>query len=446
MSSDAGGAFDTAAAIVRRLRAAGHEAHLVGGCVRDRLRGVEPGDYDVATSASPGEVGALFGHTIPVGESFGVVFVVEGGRPFEVATFRAEGPYEDGRRPKSVRPARAREDALRRDFTVNALFMDPDSLEVTDFVGGVADLARRIVRTVGEPRERFAEDHLRMLRAVRFAANLGFEIEAATLAAVREAAQLVARVSAERVREELTKMLMRGGAARGMELLRETGLLGVVLPELLPMIGCEQPREFHPEGDVWTHVLRMLSLLPEKPDARLAWAVLLHDAGKPATRALDPDGRARFPGHTEEGVRIARGMTSRLRFSSADAGSIEALVANHMRFIHVAEMRESRLKRFLRLPDFDLHLELHRLDCLASHGKLDAYDFARARLASLPPEELRPPRLLTGDDLIAMGFRPGPVFSEILSAVEDAQLEGGIATPDEARRLVLGSWKPPPRE
>jgi poly(A) polymerase len=430
---------DAATGIIRTLRRAGHEAYLVGGCVRDIVRGERPGDYDVVTSAKPDEVRALFARTVPVGEAFGVVLVVEGGRNYEVATFRTEGPYEDGRRPTEVRFATAEEDVKRRDFTVNGLLMDPETGEVTDLVGGRADIEARLIRTIGSPDERFAEDHLRILRAVRFAANLGFDIETATLAAVKRGADSIRRISAERVREELTKLLARGGARRGFELLAETGLLQEVLPEVERMRGCEQPPRFHPEGDVWQHVLGMLDLMSGPPDPRLAWGVVMHDIGKPVTRTDDSRG-VHFYGHTKKGEDIASAVMRRLRFSGADIETVLALVHHHMRFMHVEKMRPNRLKRLLRMPEFALHLELHRLDCLSSHGKLDNHEFCKSKLGELKEEELRPPPLLTGHDLIAMGFTPGPVFSDILRAVEDRQLDGDISTRAAAKELVLERW------
>ncbi|MHC5057564.1 MAG: CCA tRNA nucleotidyltransferase [Planctomycetota bacterium] len=430
---------ETARRIALTLRGAGHEAWFVGGCVRDRLRGAAPKDWDIATSARPDDVRALFDHTVPVGEAFGVVLVVEGGRSFEVATFRTERGYADGRRPSEVEFASAEEDVRRRDFTVNGLLMDPDTGEVRDLVGGRADIERRVIRTIGDPDERFAEDHLRALRAVRFACGLGFEIEPATLAAVARNAPSIQRISAERIREELSKVLTRGGARRGFELLAETGLLAEVLPEVDRMRGCEQPPRFHPEGDVWEHMLAMLAAMPPSPDPRLAWGVVMHDVGKPPTRSEDSGG-VHFYGHTHEGERLADEIMTRLRFPRAEIDTVKALVHHHMRFMHVAEMRPNRLKRFLRMPDFGLHLELHRLDCTSSHGKLDNYDLCRATLAELGEEELSPPPLLGGRDLIGMGFEPGPLFSEILRAVEDAQLDGRISTPEEAKALVLARW------
>ena len=430
---------DTARRISLALRRAGHEAWFVGGCVRDRLLGAEPEDWDIATAARPEEVRALFDHTVPVGEAFGVILVVEGGRSFEVATFRTERDYEDGRRPSGVDFATAEEDVRRRDFTVNGLLMDPETGEVRDLVDGRADLERRVIRTIGDPDERFAEDHLRSLRAVRFACGLGFDIDPETLAAVARSAPYIQRISAERIRVELTKILTRPGARRGFELLAETGLLGEVLPEVDRMRGCEQPPRFHPEGDVWEHTLAMLDGMPPSPDPRLAWGVVMHDVGKPPTRTEDPDG-VRFYGHVQEGERLTEEIMTRLRFARADIDAVKALVHHHMRFMHVTEMRPNKLKRFLRIADFDLHLELHRLDCASSHGKLDNYDFCVAKLAELGEEELRPPPLLTGRDLIDMGFEPGPVFSEIITAVEDAQLDGRISTRQEAQALVRERW------
>lgn len=436
--------FEAAAGIVRTLKAAGREAWFVGGSVRDWLRGIEPEEFDIVTSAFPEEVRALFRRTVSVGERFGVVIVLEGGRSYEVATFRIDRGYEDGRRPAGVDfTALAEEDVKRRDFTVNGLLMDPETLRIVDAVGGRRDLEEKIIRAIGDPAERFREDHLRMLRAVRFAANLGFEIEPRTLAAVRENAEAVRRVSAERVREEITRMLTRGGARRGMELLASTGLLSAVLPEIEALRGVDQPPPFHPEGDVWEHTLCMLELLPagrgKEADPRLAWGVLLHDVGKPSTRSEDGTG-IHFYGHSRKGEEIAAAVMERLRFPRAVAETVVSLIRHHMLFMNVRDMRPNRLKRFMRMPDFHLHLELHRLDCLASHGGLDRYHFCRRQLAALTEETLRPPRLLDGHDLMALGFEPGPLFHEILQAVEDAQLDGEISTAAEARRFVLEKW------
>ena len=439
---------DQAAEIVRRLREAGHEAFWVGGCVRDLLRGEAPEDYDIVTSARPEQVRGIFSRTVPVGERFGICLVIEGGAPYEVATFRTEADYGDGRRPSRVAFATAEEDVRRRDFTINGLLMDPFTGEIVDRVEGLRDIERRLIRTIGDPEERFTEDHLRMLRAIRFAATLGFEIEPATFSAIRRRAADIRRISAERIRDELSRLLTGGEARRGLELLSESGLLGEILPEVHALQGVDQPKVFHPEGDVWEHTLRLIVLLPRpngKADPRLAWAALLHDVGKAVTRSEDATG-THFYGHVQRGEEIAAAILRRLRFSREDSETILALIRGHMLFMNVREMRPNRLKRLLRTPDFALHLELHRMDCLGSHGPLDHYEFCRQKLEEYPEEELRPPRLLTGADLIDMGFKPGPVFKEILRAVEDAQLGGEIADAVEARDLVRERWgdpKPP---
>ena len=420
--------------IVAELRSRGHVAWFVGGCVRDLLLGHPPKDYDVATDARPEEALRIWPGSQQVGAKFGVVLVNHGGATVEVVTFRSEQAYQDGRHPGEVRfETDPRQDALRRDFTINALLLDPFTGQVIDHVDGRADLDAGVIRAIGDPAARFEEDHLRMLRAVRFAARFGFAIEPATMAAIRRCHADIRRISAEHVRDELTRILTEGGARRGFELLDETGLLVDILPEVAAMKGVRQPPEFHPEGDVWTHTLIMLERL-ERPSVTLALGVLLHDVGKPPTfRIAD---RIRFDGHVEAGVKIAEAVLGRLRYSNDEAEQVAALVANHMRFRHVREMRESKLKRFLRLPRFDEHLELHRLDCLASHGGLSSYQFARERFEQAAPEQLRPPRLLTGHDLIAAGYQPGPEFSRLLDMVEDAQLEGGVRTREEALELV----------
>ncbi|HAJ26155.1 MAG TPA: phosphohydrolase [Syntrophus sp. (in: bacteria)] len=431
--------------IVRTLRSAGFEAFFVGGCVRDLLRGEAPEDYDIVTSARPDVVQALFPRTYPVGVSFGVVIVSEGDLLYEVATYRKEAEYEDGRHPSRVYFATAKEDVYRRDFTVNGLLMDPETGEIVDYVGGVADIERRVIRTIGNPEERFAEDHLRMLRAVRFTANLGFIIDEETLEAIKGHAADIAMVSAERVREELTRMLTGPGPRQAMEILQATGLLSWVLPEIAAMEGVSQPPQFHPEGDVWEHTLSMLALLPQErrhdteADARLAWAVILHDVGKPITRTESETG-VHFYGHVKKGSEIAAAIMKRLKFPKADLDVVLALIENHMRFMHVQDMRSNTVKKFLRMPDFDLHLALHRLDCLGSHGHLDNDVFCRGKIEELTTEDLHPPRLLTGHDLLALGFQPGPLFREILNAIEDAQLNGEIATAEEAKQLVISQF------
>lgn len=445
MSSHQLSHHETATRIVRSLKEAGHEVFFVGGCVRDLLLGIEPEDFDIVTSARPDEVQSLFSKTVPIGLAFGIILVIEGDYAFEVATYRREGGYEDGRRPTVVSFGSAKEDVQRRDFTVNGLLMDPETAVVMDYVGGEQDIKNRLIRTIGLPEERFAEDHLRMLRAVRFAVNLDFNLDSATFSSIRDHAAAIGRISAERIREELNKLLTRGHARRGMELLEQSGLLQELLPEVAALRGVAQPHQYHPEGDVWSHVLRMLDFFPggfgAEKDQRLAWAVLLHDVGKAETRSTDDRG-VHFYGHAQRSAEIAERILKRLKFATADMESILALIRHHMVFMSVKDMRRHRLKRFLRMPDFDLHLELHRLDCLGSFGMLDAYTFCRDQLAVLSREELHPPRLLTGHDLQTMGFRPGPLFKEILDALETAQLEGELATEEEARRMVLNRWPP----
>jgi tRNA nucleotidyltransferase/poly(A) polymerase len=434
---------ESALLVVSRLQKAGHEAFFVGGCVRDLYRGIVPQDYDIVTSARPDEVCSLFSHTIPVGIRFGVLLVIEGGEKYEVATFRTEDGYVDGRRPAQIGFATAEEDVRRRDFTVNGLLFDPEAKRLIDHVDGCADIERRLIRTIGDPKTRFAEDHLRMLRAVRFAANLDYDLDYDALAAIQDQARDIHRISAERIRDELTKIVARQGARRGMELLDKTGLLGELLPEVRALRGIEQPERFHPEGDVWEHTLRMLAFLPaEGADPRLAWGVVMHDLGKAVTRSIDDRG-VHFYGHVQRGEEIARLIMVRLKFSGSDMETILELIRCHMLFMNVKEMRPNRLKRFLRMPDFALHLELHRLDCMGSHGLLDNYEFCKAKLSETPEEELRPPRLITGNDLIGMGFTPGPLFSLILREVEDAQLNGNISSPEDARRLVGDRWGKP---
>ena len=449
-------AKEKATDIVRTLRQKGRQAYLVGGCVRDLLLGREPADYDVATDATPDEVMHIFPRTWAVGAQFGVVLVpVEDAQQVlrsaqddsvsgvvEVATFRSDGLYTDGRHPDQVTYTHdPREDVQRRDFTINGLLLDPLSNEVLDYVGGRADLSAGIIRTIGQAERRFAEDRLRMLRAVRFAARFGYEIEPATFEAIRNLRSQIHQVSRERVRDELVKMLTEGHARRAFELLDQTGLLKEILPEVDRMHGVAQPPQFHPEGDVWVHTLLLLEGLPEHASPTLAMGALLHDVGKPPTFRLAPD-RIRFDGHVEVGVKMAEEICHRLRFSNHDTEQIACLVANHMRFADVKEMKPATLKRFFRLPHFDEHLELHRLDCLASHRDLTLYNFAREQLARMPAEQIRPKPLLTGDDLIAMGYAPGPRFKQILAAVEDAQLEGRLQDTEEARKFVRAEFFP----
>lgn len=429
--------------IIEKLQASGHQGWLVGGCVRDRLLGREAEDYDVATDARPERIMDLFPRSGSVGAHFGVVLVRGDGCQVEVATFRSDESYSDGRRPDSVRfQTDPREDALRRDFTVNALFCDPIGDRLLDFAGGRADLEHRLIRAIGDPDARFAEDHLRLLRAVRFAARLGFEIEPVTMEAIRRTHRQILTVSAERIRDELVRILTEGGARRGFEMLDETGLLEDVLPEVAAMKGVAQPPEYHPEGDVWTHTLLLLERL-ERPTATLAVGALLHDVGKPPTFRVAE--RIRFDGHVEAGVELARVILHRLRFSNHQTEQVVALVGNHMRFKDAPNMRASTLKRFMRTPRFEEHLELHRLDCLSSNGRLDTWRMVKSRYELMPPEELKPPPLVTGEDLIAEGYQPGPEFGRMLRVVEDAQLEGRIGSREEALALVREQFGEPTR-
>ena len=451
--------------IVGALRAAGHQALLVGGCVRDQLLGRSPKDWDIATSARPEQVESLFPRTIGVGKAFGVILVLVDGRQFEVATFRGDAAYSDGRHPDGIRFTDAEEDARRRDFTINALFYDPGESCVHDFVGGIADLEARILRTVGDPAERFAEDRLRLLRAVRFAARTGFSLDPATRAAVAAMAPQAASVSVERQADEISRMLTEGTAHAAFALLDETGLLDAVLPEVAALRGVEQPAEYHPEGDVWRHTLLMLRHLddtirasleapgeaPRIWDGRLAfpgrqdrialaWAVLLHDIGKPAT--ISYDDRIRFNNHDRAGARMAAALLRRLHQPNHLIHAVHDLVAEHMHFCAIGRMREAKRRRMLQDPLFPLHLELHRIDCMGSHNLLDVHDYAlRAWQEELErPPVVRPP--LDGHDLIALGYTPGPRLGQLLDALRDALLEGEIATADDARAWILRTSPP----
>jgi poly(A) polymerase len=478
--------FEAALHIVQTLRAAGHEAHFAGGCVRDLLLGREPVDYDVATSATPDIVLDMFPRTFAVGAHFGVVLVASEIGPgceessiaerciTEVATFRSDGVYSDGRHPDAVRYTRtAEEDVQRRDFTINGLLLDPlrlagsrnadpstaiagaasaqdDNLDesmaalrgaVLDYVGGLADLDAGVIRAIGEPRRRFEEDQLRLLRAVRFAARFGFVLESQTASAIRALAARIHAVSRERARDELTKMLTEGKARRAFELLDETDLLVQVLPEVTRMKGVEQPPQFHPEGDVWVHTLLLLDQLPAGCEPTLAWGALLHDVGKPPTFRVAPD-RIRFDGHVEVGVAMGADICRRFRFSNDETRQVLALIENHMRFADAPRMKASTLKRFFRLENFPEHLALHRMDCLAAHANLDIYNFVREAFEATTEETVRPKPLLTGRELIAAGYIPGPQFTPMLQAVEDAQLEGFITTAEEAMALVRERFGP----
>ncbi len=419
--------------IVETLRASGFRAFWAGGCVRDMIMGTAPTDYDVTTDARPEDIVSLFDRTVPVGEKFGVVLVIRGGDPFEVATFRGEADYRDGRHPENVYFTDEREDVNRRDFTINGLLYDPVGNEVLDFVGGRSDIEKRLVRTIGDPHRRFSEDSLRLLRAVRFAAGLGFDLEEETRQALIEAAPSIDRISRERIRDELLKILKGRAPARGFRLLRETGLLVHILREVDAMAGVPQPPEFHPEGDVFDHTMIMLELMQD-PSEELALAVLLHDIGKPETYEVKD--RIRFNSHDAVGAEMAEEILDRLRLPRKTVKKVSAMVRNHLRFMNVKNMRKSTLKRFIKDPDFEDHLELHRLDCLASHGDLSAWEFCRQKMAEHAEEVVPPPPLVGGRDLIEMGYEPGPIFSTILTDVQDRQIEGIITTREEAVRHI----------
>jgi poly(A) polymerase len=427
----------SAAAIVRTLQHAGHSAFWVGGCVRDFLLGREPGDYDIATSARPEQIEALFTKTIPVGRKFGVIIVVAGEHQFQVATFRAEADYRDGRRPETVVFADARADAGRRDFTVNGLFYDPVTEKIHDWVEGETDLRAKLIRTIGSPDERFAEDHLRLLRAVRFATQIGFEIEPTTFGAIQKHAAKIKLISAERIRDELLKLFAAPDAARGLELLHTSGLLEHVLPEIAATVTCEQSPDYHPEGSVFNHLCLMLKQLPADAPPLLPWAVLLHDVAKPLTASRDPEtGSIHFYEHEKIGARMTEEILDRLRFPRKDIETVATAVRFHMQFKDARQMRKATLRRMLLRPTFPLELQLHRLDCLGSHGRLDAYDFLVAQAAELARQPAIRPPLLTGDDLIALGVKPGKPMGALLLELREKQLADELTTPDEARAWV----------
>jgi len=430
-----------ARAIVEKLRAKGFEALYAGGCVRDRLLGAEPHDYDVATSARPEQVEALFPRTVPVGAQFGVIIVLEGDAEIQVATFRGDGAYHDGRHPESVHYTDAKGDALRRDFTINGLFYDPLKNEVLDFVQGRNDLEKQLIRAIGNPAERFSEDKLRLLRAIRFATTLGFKIDPETWVAILKWAPEIHAVSAERIREEFCKILLSPNRLQGFDLLDQSGLLRMILPEMEQLKGCDQPADFHPEGDVFVHTRLMISLLPEKVSLPLVLSVLFHDLGKPATRVVDETGRIRFNGHEGVSTEMSLRIMQRLRFSNEVIDAVLPAVRLHMSFKDVPNMRIATLKRMMARPTFDDELELHRVDCLGSHGMLDNHALLIAKREEFSKEPLIPSPLLTGEDLITLGWKPSPKFAEILQSVQTLQLEGKLTSRDEALGWVSSEYK-----
>src|SRR6266516_609811 len=422
--------------IAERLRESGHVAYLAGGCVRDIVRGETPKDFDIATDAKPETVQKIFPRTYAVGAHFGVILVVENRFQFEVATFRSDDVYVDGRRPSAVHFSSPEEDAKRRDFTINGMFYDPVAEEVIDFVGGRADIDAKLVRAIGDPAQRFEEDRLRMLRAVRFATVLDYTIDKQTWDALVANAASINKISAERIREELVRILLSSNRIRGWDLLDSSGLMRAILPELDRMKGVLQPEQFHPEGDVFEHTRLMLQFLPEKVSVPLVFAVLLHDVAKTLTATIDETGRLRFSGHDRAGAQMAEQIMRRLRFSGAETEATVEMVRQHMVFKDVPKMREAKLKRFMARPTFDDELELHRGDCQGSHRMLDNYDFLVRKREEFANEPIIPPPLVRGDDLIALGLKPGPRFGEILEAVETQQLEGHLRTRKEAIEWV----------
>ena len=434
----------TACELVAQLRARGHVAYFAGGCVRDIVRGQTPKDFDVATDAKPEAVQQIFSRTYAVGAHFGVIVVVEKGFQFEVATFRSDDVYVDGRRPSAVRFSSPEEDAKRRDFTINGMFYDPVTEEVIDFVGGRADLEARLVRAIGDPAQRFKEDRLRMLRAVRFATVLDYKIDNQTWDALVANAHAITEISKERVREELVRIFISPNRVRGWDLLDESGLMRAIIPEMEAMKGCAQPEQFHPEGDVFQHTRLMLQLLPEKVSVPLVFSVLLHDVAKPRTAIVDPTGRIRFNAHDRIGAEMTEAIMERLRFSRAEIDASVEMVRQHMVFKDVPRMRVAKLKRFMARPTFEEELELHRVDCASSHRMMDNYEFLQRKREEFADEQIIPPPLVRGEDLIALGLNPGPKFGEMLEAVETRQLEGALKTREEAlewlkREYSLGS-------
>jgi len=436
-------ARDKAVSIISRLREKGYQGYLAGGCVRDHLLGKPPQDYDIATDARPETVQEIFPRTLAVGTQFGVILVIIDGEPFEVATFRHDGPYLDGRRPSHVRFASLQEDILRRDFTINGMMYDPVADRVIDLVGGREDLSRRVVRAIGAPQARFQEDRLRMVRAVRFAAGLGFAIEEETLRAIAEQAAGITQISWERIGEEVTRILTEGGAKKGFELLDATGLLRAIFPEIEAMKGVEQTPDFHPEGDVFTHTLLMLSHLAPYPSESLAYGCLLHDIAKPVC-VKSGAGRVTFYGHSEKGAEIAVEILKRLKRSRAVWERAAYLVKSHLRHTQAPKMRLSTLKRFLGEEGIEELLELTRIDALSANGDLQYYDFCRRKMAELKAEQIHPEPLLRGRELIEMGFTPGPLFQKILHQVEEAQLEGELRTKEQAKAWVMKHYRQSP--
>ena len=429
MESNKAAAID----IIGKLQEKGHIAYLAGGCVRDMLRGETPKDYDIATSALPEEITSIFTKTREVGVHFGVVIVIVNNQAFDVATFRNDGSYKDGRHPEEVTFSTPQDDTARRDFTVNGIFFDPISEKYIDFVEGKSDIDKKVIRAIGEPNLRFQEDHLRLLRAIRFAARFDYEIEAETWNSIKSNASGISKISKERIRDELTKILLNENRVLGFDLLVESGLMEHIIPQILQLKGCEQPPQFHPEGDVFVHTRLMLSLLKDAPSIELVLSVLLHDIGKPATYSFDEEAdRIRFNGHDKLGAEMSEQILRDLKFSNSIIEDVVQMVANHMTFKDVQKMRQSKLKRFMSRSTFNDEIELHRVDCLGSWGGLDNYDFLNKKMVEFANEPIIPQPLLTGKDLIELGWSPGPDLGQTLNSVQDMQLEGKLNSKDEA--------------
>ncbi len=437
-------ARDKAADLVRVLQEKGFTAYFAGGCVRDSLRKSEPEDYDIATDATPERVRECFPKSFPIGAHFGVILVRKGDEDFQIATFRSDGAYLDGRHPDKVTFSSPEEDARRRDFTINGMFYDPVAEEVIDFVGGQKDLEAGIIRAIGDAHTRFHEDHLRILRAIRFATTLELEIESGTWSALCEEAPNIRRISVERTRDELVKILLSPHRLRGFDLLVESGLAEILLPEIMEMRGCEQPPQFHPEGDVFVHTRIMLGLLPAEASLPLILSALLHDVGKPPTYSFDTENqRIRFNNHDTVGAQMSEEILRRLKFSNETINAVAEAVAKHMIFKDVQKMRVAKLKRFMARPTFQDELELHRVDCKSSHGMLDNYEFLREKAEEFANEPLIPPRLVTGDDLKAMGWKPSPQMGRILKEVQNLQLEGKLTEREEAFQWIRKNFSVP---
>ena len=432
---------EKATKVISKLQQSGYLAYFAGGCVRDLLRDQVPTDYDIATNALPEQVTSLFRKTRSVGAHFGVIIVISGEFAFEVATFRNDGSYGDGRRPESVEFTSPEEDVLRRDFTINGIFYDPIEGSTIDYVNGQEDIESGTVRAIGDPESRFREDHLRLLRAVRFAARFDYQIEENTWAAICSHAEEIKNISEERIRDELSKILTDPNRVRGFDLLVESGLMEAMIPEILDLKGCEQPPQFHPEGDVFVHTRLMLTLLKDDPSLSLVLSVLLHDIGKPSTYSYDEESdRIRFNGHDKIGAEMASDILKRLKFPNKVIEEVTEMVANHMTFKDVQKMREAKLKRFMARPTFEDETELHRVDCLGSWGGLDNYDFLNQKRTEFDNEPIIPPPLLTGNDLIEIGWEPGPKLGEVLTKVQDMQLEKNLNSKEEALDWVNANY------